>query len=224
MPEGPLPTAMVATTFPVAGSILETVASRLFATQTASRVTASATGPPPTSTVASVLPDGPSISVTRPDSWSATQTDREATARAAGTAVESDGPANLACVLVDLKHGAIGRIGHPQAGTAECDRRCIRATQVQGLRDLSGVGRDARERPRQRAGDPHRATAHRDAARLTLQPDVVHDLAGRRIDSQDVMRARGRHPHRVAPCRDPCGHGIECLGVANGPRGSAEGE
>ena len=64
---------MVALTEPVAGSILETVASRLFATHTASRPTAIAPGPWPTGIVVMTLPDSRSSCSTTPASYDATQ-------------------------------------------------------------------------------------------------------------------------------------------------------
>jgi len=65
---GPLPTGTAAATAPVRGSILETVESRSFATQTAPSPTASAAGPWPTLIVAIVSPEAGSICATTPSS------------------------------------------------------------------------------------------------------------------------------------------------------------
>ena len=60
-----------------------------------------------------------------------------------GTAVERDRAQNLARVLVDLQNGAIGGVRHPQACSPERHRRRIRAAQMEGLRDLSGLACNA---------------------------------------------------------------------------------
>jgi hypothetical protein len=63
---GPLPTGIVATTAPLAGSIFETVESSALVTQTASWPRAIALGPLPVRVVETVCPEQRSTSATEP--------------------------------------------------------------------------------------------------------------------------------------------------------------
>ena len=195
---GPLPTGIVAVTVRLAGSILETVESRLFATHRRPAANASEPGPVPTCTrrddpprCRSDLQDRRAGVVGDPQRACSEHDRRRRHIERESSVAELRSP--------DRARTAPGsRNPRPIAALRRTPtRRGWRLPKRDRLRDGLSGRVDPHDRGAERIGDPDRSVATGDARRIAANRDPADPTTAYRVDLRNDPVAGIRSPHRA---------------------------